>query len=105
MEKALVLGATGGIGYTLVHELIHRGVEVIAFSRGKERLQGLYQDESNVSIFIGDALVEKDVMEAVDGVDVIFHAVSFPYEEWKAKHPLCIEMLMKAAETHQAKTL
>jgi len=103
MKKALVLGATGGIGYALVRELVERGVEVVAFSRGKERLHALYQNESKVSIFSGDALVEKDVIEAADGVDVIFHAVSFPYQEWKDKHPLCIEIIVRAAEMHQTK--
>lgn len=103
MKKALVLGATGGIGYALVRELVERGVEVVAFSRGKERLHALYQNESKVSIFSGDALVEKDVIEAADGVDVIFHAVSFPYQEWKDKHPLCIEIIVRAAEMQQTK--
>ena len=103
MKKALVLGATGGIGYALVRELADRGVEVVAFSRGKERLHALYQHESRVSIFPGDALVEREVIEAADGVDVIFHAVSFPYPEWNEKHPLCIEILVRAAEMQQAK--
>lgn len=103
MKKALVLGATGGIGYALVRELADRGVEVVAFSRGKERLHALYQNESRVSIFPGDALVEREVIEAADGVDVIFHAVSFPYPEWNEKHPLCIEILVRAAEMQQAK--
>lgn len=103
MKKALVLGATGGIGYALARELVDRGVEVVAFSRRKERLDSLYQNESKVSIFSGDALVEKDVIEAADGVDVIFHAVSFPYQEWMEKHPLCIEIIVRAAEKQQAK--
>ncbi|MGM8365181.1 SDR family NAD(P)-dependent oxidoreductase [Virgibacillus sp. W0181] len=103
MKKALVLGATGGIGYALVRELVERGVEVVAFSRGKEKLYALYQNESKVYIFSGDALVEKDVLEAADGVDVIFHAVSFPYQEWKDKHPLCIEIIVRAAEIQRTK--
>jgi nucleoside-diphosphate-sugar epimerase len=35
VKKALVLGATGGMGYAVVHELNRRGVEVVAFARGK----------------------------------------------------------------------
>lgn len=103
MKKALVLGATGGIGYALVHELVDRGVEVVAFSRRKERLDVLYRNESKVSIFSGDALVEKDVIGAADGVDVIFHAVSFPYQEWMEKHPLCMEIIVRVAEKQQSK--
>ncbi|MCM3764500.1 SDR family NAD(P)-dependent oxidoreductase [Neobacillus niacini] len=103
MKKALVLGASGGIGYALVRELAGRGLEVVAFSRGKEKLHALYHEESKVTIFPGDALVEKDVVEASEGVDVIFHAVSFPYPEWEEKHPLCIEIVIRAAKKHQAK--
>lgn len=103
MKKALVLGATGGIGYALVHELINQGIEVIAFARGKDKLANLYQHKSQVSIVAGDALNERDVNQATKGVDVMFHAVSFPYEEWQDKHPLCIENMIKAAELHEAK--
>lgn len=103
MEKALVLGASGGIGYALVRELNNRGVDVVAFARGKEKLHDLYQHESRVTIFSGDALVEKEVLEAANGVDVIFHAVSFPYQDWDKKHPLCMEILVRVAKIQQAK--
>lgn len=103
MKKALVLGASGGIGYALVCELVNRGVEVVAFARSKEKLHSLYQHESRVAIFSGDVLVEREVIEAAKGVDVIFHAVSFPYPEWSEKHPLCIENMIRAAEMQQAK--
>lgn len=103
MKTALVLGASGGMGYALVRELVSRGVRVVAFSRRKDKLDALYQHESNVTILPGDVLVEKDVIEAAKGVDVIFHAVSFPYQEWEEKHPLCIERIVRAAETHDAK--
>ncbi len=102
MKKALVLGATGGIGYALVRELVDRQVEVVAFARGKDKLENLYQNEAKVAIFPGDALVEKDVTKAAEGVDVIFHAVSFPYQEWKDKHPLCLEIMIQAAEKNNA---
>ncbi|WP_071394757.1 SDR family NAD(P)-dependent oxidoreductase [Bacillus tuaregi] len=103
MKKALVLGATGGIGSALVLELVERGIEVVAFARGQKKLHDFYQHVPRVSIFSGDALVEKDVLEAADGVDVIFHAVSFPYETWEKTHPLCIENMIKGAEKHGAK--
>lgn len=103
MKKALVLGASGGIGYALVCELVNRGIEVVAFSRSKEKLMALYEYKDLVKVYSGDVLVEKEVMEAAEGVDVIFHAVSFPYQQWKHKHPLCIENLIRAAERQRAK--
>ncbi|MBS4210039.1 SDR family NAD(P)-dependent oxidoreductase [Bacillus sp. FJAT-50079] len=103
MKKALVLGASGGIGYALVRELTARGIEVIAFSRGEEKLNALFQHEAQVTIFPGDVLVEREVIEAADGVDVIFHAVSFPYQEWNEKHPSCMEIIIKTAKMREAK--
>ncbi|WP_102275505.1 SDR family NAD(P)-dependent oxidoreductase [Cytobacillus massiliigabonensis] len=103
MKKALVLGASGGIGYALVRELNNRGVDVVAFARGKEKLHALYQHDTKVTIISGDALVEREVIEAANGVDVIFHAVSFPYQDWDEKHPLCMDILIRAANIQQAK--
>lgn len=103
MKKVLVLGASGGIGYALVNELVNRGIEVVAFARGKERLEKLYGHEKKVAIFQGDALVERDVTEASQGVDVIFHAVSFPYQEWEQTHPICVDIMIRAAKSVKAK--
>lgn len=103
MKKAVVLGASGGIGYAIVQELISRNVEIVAFARGKEKLYSLYGNESLVTIFPGDALVERDVIEAAQGADVIFHAVSFPYQDWDKTHPLCLDILIAAARAHGTK--
>jgi len=58
MKRALVLGASGGMGYSIVNELISRGVEVTAFARSEKKLKHLknlmfhiqYLDCSNVPI-------------------------------------------------------
>lgn len=52
MKKVLVLGASSGVGYSLVKELVSRGVEVVAFARGKEKLSLLYSDKKHVTIFL-----------------------------------------------------
>lgn len=103
MVKALVVGASGGMGYALVCELVSRNVGVIAFSRGKEKLESLFKNQSNVTTFSGDALNESEMMEAAKNVDVIFHAVSFPYPEWEKKHLSCLDIMIKVAKTQQAK--
>ncbi|MEH7122406.1 SDR family NAD(P)-dependent oxidoreductase [Bacillus sp. JJ1773] len=103
MKKALVAGASGGMGYALVCELVSRGIDVVAFSRGKEKLERLYKGQSNVIIFSGDALNQDDLMEAADGVDVIFHSVSFPYQEWVEKHLKCIDIMLEVAKIKGAK--
>ncbi|WP_312475078.1 SDR family NAD(P)-dependent oxidoreductase [Neobacillus sp.] len=103
MKKALVLGASGGMGYALVSELISRGINVVAFSRGKEKLEQLYMKQASVTIFSGDALNQRELIEAADGVDVIFHTVSFPYQEWEKKHLQCLDIVLNVAKIKQAK--
>lgn len=103
MKKALVLGASGGMGYALVKELISRGIDVVAFARGEEKLQALFGQESKVTIYSGDALVEEEVSQAAQGVDAIFHAVNFPYPVWNVTHLLCMDILIRVAEEQQAK--
>lgn len=56
MKKVLVLGACGGMGYALVCEFVSRDIQVIAFSRGKEKLASLVQHKENVTIIAGDVL-------------------------------------------------
>lgn len=101
--KALVLGATGGMGFALVQEWVSRGFDVVAFSRSKHKLEKLYVDNPQITIVVGDALNSEDVTQAVSGVDIIFHAVSFPYEEWEEKHLTCLDTVIQAAEIHHKK--
>lgn len=91
------------MGYALVCELASRGISVVAFSRGKAKLEFLYNALPNVAIFSGDALDQNVLMDAADGVDVIFHAVSFPYPEWEKKHPKCLDIVLDVAKKKQAK--
>jgi nucleoside-diphosphate-sugar epimerase len=103
MKKALVVGASGGMGYALVHELLSRGIEVVAFSRGKEKLESLYKNLSNVTIFPGDALKQSELTRAANGVDVMFHSVSFPYPDWDETHLPCIDIMLDVARAQKAK--
>ena len=73
MKKALVLGASGGMGYSLVKELSSQGIKVVAFARTKEKLERLFRDDANVMIFADDVFHKKDLAEAAKGVDIIFH--------------------------------
>lgn len=82
MKKALVIGASGSIGYAIVFELIRRGMKVVAFARNEEKLRSLFAEEKNVTIQKGDAGNEQNLEQAAKGVDIIFHSLNVPYQTW-----------------------
>ena len=103
MQTALVIGASGGMGFALVNELVSRNLQVKAFARNKEKLVALFQHHKNVEIISGDAFNEQDLMRASKDVDIIFHAISFPYQDWEKLHMGCVEMVISIAERRGAK--
>jgi len=102
MKKALVLGASGGMGYALVCKLVERGVEVVAFARSKDKLQRLFGDMNGVSIVPGDVFDDEQLVAAGRGADVIFHSVNIPYPQWYDGLPRVMDNVLRCAEVNQA---
>jgi putative NADH-flavin reductase len=86
------------MGYALVCELVNRGIEVIAFARNKEKMQRLYETKLLVTIVEGDVFDHKQLNEAVSSVDVIFHAINVPYQQWLEKQPLLMNAILEVAK-------
>jgi nucleoside-diphosphate-sugar epimerase len=79
-NKALVLGATGGIGGEVARQLRGAGWEVCALTR---HLENGIDQPSGITWLRGDALNRQDVIEAAKGCSVIVHAVNPPgYRRW-----------------------
>ncbi|RFU62884.1 SDR family NAD(P)-dependent oxidoreductase [Peribacillus glennii] len=102
MKKALVLGASGSMGSAIVSELIERNIEVRVFSRNKEKLQSLFNDKE-VVIIAGDVFNKKELRDAAAGVDVIFHAINIPYQEWEEKLADLMNNIVDAAKESKAR--
>ncbi|NGQ96161.1 NAD-dependent epimerase/dehydratase family protein [Brevibacillus sp. SYP-B805] len=105
MKKALVLGASGGMGFALVHELAAREIETVAFARGREKLERLFGAMRGVSIRSGDLFVLDHLLSAGEGVDVIFHAANIPYPEWQEGLPRIMRNVLDAAKQLGAKVV
>lgn len=103
MERVLVLGASGGMGYSIVRELLDRGIQVKAFARTKEKLEKLYGKDQNVTIITGDIFQVEDLKRAADDVDVIFQSANIPYPEWEEKLELFMRNILIAARENGAK--
>ncbi|MFS0862393.1 SDR family NAD(P)-dependent oxidoreductase [Fredinandcohnia sp. 179-A 10B2 NHS] len=102
MKKAIVLGASGGMGFAIVEELATRGIEVIAFARSKEKMEKLFGVNKKVKIHPGDVFNKDDLELATKDVDVIYHAVNIPYSEWEEKQPRIMKNVVEAAEKANA---
>lgn len=85
MRRALVLGATGGMGYSIVNELSSRGIKVVAFARNKEKLTRMFKAYPNIVIQSGDVLNRKQLENVASDIDVIFQAINIPYGDWQSK--------------------
>ncbi|MGN6580091.1 MAG: NAD-dependent epimerase/dehydratase family protein [Bordetella sp.] len=78
--KALVLGATGGIGGEVARQLRDAGWQVQALRRGSNPPQA---QQEGITWLSGDAMRREDVMLAARGCSVIVHAVNPPgYRKW-----------------------
>ncbi|MBC6971719.1 SDR family NAD(P)-dependent oxidoreductase [Bacillus sp. Xin] len=103
MKKALVLGASGAMGYAITKELCTLGIDVVAFARKREKLETLFREEENIQIVAGDVFKQANIMEAAKGVDVIFHAVNIPYTDWGTKQPELLKNILETTKCQGAK--
>ncbi len=105
MKKAIVLGASGGMGYSLVNELVSRGVETVAFARHQAKLEQLFAGQPLVSIKTGDVFQLSELLAACEGADVIFHSVNVPYPEWQQKLPRLMANVLEVAKQIAARVV
>lgn len=103
MKKALVLGASGGMGYSIVKELSKRGIQVTAFARTRSKLEKLYGNDPLVSIYTGDIFQIEDIKAAAKDVDVIFQSANIPYSQWEEKLETFMKNILKVAREEDVK--
>jgi len=101
-QKALVLGAGGGIGGEVARQLIDAGWQVRALTRHEPARQ----DDAAFEWMRGDALVPADVLAAARGCSLIVHAVNPPgYRNWAAQVLPMLRNTIAASEAAGASIL
>ena len=101
MARALVTGAGGFLGQYIVEQLIARGDEVVAFSRGDyPQLK-----ELGAHCIRGDLRDAKAVHNACENVDVIYHTAALagiwgPWREFHGINTLGTQHIVQAALDH-----
>ncbi len=90
-RKALVIGATGGIGGEVSHALIAHGWRVLGLTRTPGNAKRRAAWAGPVDWIAGDSMSEADVTAAAAGARLIFHGANPPgYKNWRG---LAIPML------------
>lgn len=108
LNKAFVIGATGGTGAAIVEELVKRGVPTIAFGRSREKLERLKERlgyPERLTLAVGDAFRPEQLAAAAEDADVLFHCANVPYHEMAAKLLPLGEAVMEAARRLKLKVV
>jgi nucleoside-diphosphate-sugar epimerase len=101
-RKALVLGATGGIGGEVARRLKTNGWEIVALHRDAAKRAGA----DGFSWRQGDAMARTDVMVAAEGASLIVHAVNPPgYRDWGKLVLPMLDNTTAAASSNGARVL
>ena len=99
-RTALVLGASGGIGFETARQLAQAGWQVRGLKRG---LAAETVDADGIAWIAGDALDRADVTRAAQGCAVIVHAVNPPgYRNWGKLVLPMLDNTIAAAEANGA---
>ena len=88
--KALVTGAAGFIGSSLVDRLLHDGHDVVGFdnfSTGQERFLENARPSSAFRLVQGDTLDLEALTDAVAGCDTVFHLAANADVRFGLEHP------------------
>lgn len=101
----LILGATGGIGFSFTNELITRKIHSTIFVRNKEKANQLFGKSEYLEIIEGDINDSKKLMKISKGKKFIFFGINFPYQEWESKFKPALDIVIKASREAKATIL
>ena len=97
-KRALVIGATGGVGGEVAATLLRHGWQVRGLARDPAKAQR--SGPGGVEWVAGDAMAESDVVAAARSAGVVFHGANPPgYRNWRG---LAIPMLRNAITAAEA---
>lgn len=96
--KVTVLGASGGIGRTLIEELLRRGHALTAVNRS-----GAAEVPDGVARLAADLSSLEDAKHACVGADVVVLAAQPPYHQWTEQWPPMMRNVIAATAAANAK--
>ncbi|RRJ62082.1 SDR family NAD(P)-dependent oxidoreductase [Paenibacillus oralis] len=108
MKKAIVLGATGGVGNPVTAELLKRNIETVVFGRSMNKLRAMAEqlgNPSHLKLAEGDVFSPDDIVRAAEGADTIINSANVAYHKMAEKLPPLGESVLEAAKRLQVKTV
>ena len=79
-KTILITGGTGSFGNRILNRLKGKGAkEIRVFSRDEKKQYDMkltYSDFANIKFFIGDIRDKKRFRQAMEGVDIVYHAAA-----------------------------
>lgn len=102
--KAVVLGASGGMGYALVEELRNRHIETMAVARNLDKLQTHFPNREVTKKSI-DVFDLPSLLQETEGCTHLFLTVNIPYSNWEKKLPIMFENVITTAKQNKTKII
>lgn len=96
--KVTVLGASGGMGRTIIDELLPRGHELTAVNRN-----GMADVPAGIARMAADISSPDDAKRACAGADVVVLAAQPPYQDWVTRWPPMLRNVIAGAAASGAK--
>jgi nucleoside-diphosphate-sugar epimerase len=88
----VVLGATGGVGHSIVQALAAQGAHVRAVNRSGRPVEG-----SSVEVAPADLTNRDSTLAACQGASVVYHCAGAPYQQWATLFPGMLDNIIAAA--------
>ena len=88
----VVLGATGGVGQSIVQKLAAQGLAVRAINRSGRPVEGVA-----VEVMAADLMNRDSTLAACQSAGVIYHCAGLPYQQWETSFPVMLDNIIAAA--------
>jgi len=96
-ELAVVLGATGALGSTIVKQLAGKNLNVRAVARDLDLANKLFKGLP-IEIEKADITSTEQTLKVVEGATTIYHCIGLPYNKWLKLFPKIQKNIILATE-------
>jgi nucleoside-diphosphate-sugar epimerase len=103
--KHLVLGATGGIGFSYTVELLSNNIRTTILVRNKEKAIKLFNNNPLLEVIVGDINNLALLKEISANKEFIFLGINLPYQLWEEQMENIISNVIISAKQNKATIL